>query len=123
LELDGSLERMIVKKIDNERLKRYKALKRKIDVEKNSEILFELLSGENDNEVRSCIYKRLIELDVNVYTKFLEELRVKYSEECYDTAFLILGMTINKIDISNEIIEFLKGNYIRDPSDFSSMIQ
>jgi hypothetical protein len=122
-ELDGSFEKRVVKELDTGRLKRYKTLKQEINAEKSIETLFELLSRENNIEIRNCIYKRLIEMDVNVYNKFLEELKAKYSEECYDAAFIVLGMVINKTDISNEIIEFLNGNYIRDPSDFSSMIQ
>lgn len=122
-ELNGSLERMILKRINRKRRERYEILGQKIQDEKNIEILFELLRTENHIEIRRCIYKKLVELDTNVHSTFLDKLKRKYSEDCYDTAFIILGLAINRIDISNDLVELLKGNYIRDPSDFSSIIQ
>jgi hypothetical protein len=123
LELNRSLEKMILKEISRERLDRYKILGQRIQGEKNIKNLFELAHTEKDIEIRRCIYQKLIDLDINIYNTFLDKLKYKYSEEYYDTAFTILGLTINRIDISNDLIEFLKENYIRNPSDFSSVIQ
>jgi hypothetical protein len=122
-ELDGSLEKTLLKVMDDEKLRNYKKLRQVIIAETDIGNLFNLLSQENNIGIKTHIYKRLVDLDPEIYTQFLEKLKTPYSEECYDSVFLILGMTLQTTDISPAIIEFLRGNYIRDPADFASMIQ
>jgi hypothetical protein len=123
LEIDGSIDNMVFNIIDKERIMKYNAFLIKMNTEKNSDYLISLLDGEKDYEIKSYIYKKLIELNSNVYAKFFDKLKVYYSEECFDNAIIILGLTMKNHDISLDIIEFLKEGYIKKPSDFSSLMQ
>ncbi|MDR1444164.1 MAG: hypothetical protein LBI94_04740 [Treponema sp.] len=122
-EINGLFEKKIVKHIGGKRLKAYNALKQELAAEEDGDKLFERLFVEKNIETRSCIQKRLIELDDKIYSRFLAKLKDAYSEECYDTVFIALGIIINKIDISDGIIRLLKGNSIRNPADFSALVQ
>ena len=62
-------------------------------------------------------------LNENIYKDYLKYLENAYTEETFDNIVLVLIETIKKKDISDEILDLLKKDKIRDPQDFSVLAQ
>jgi len=93
---------------------------------KNENCISELLSiydNDKHKELVREIVSRIIQLDNCIYKKFLEKLKVKYTENEFDNVIHILVETIKTKDISEELLEVLSSDYVRDPQDFAVLIQ
>jgi hypothetical protein len=100
-----------------------KQLLKRIENENRIEELIKIYDSGEARNILVDITKKMIEIDDNIYKIYIEKLKNKYSETGFDNIFMILAKTSDRKDISTDIIDILKNNYIRDPQDFASLIQ
>jgi hypothetical protein len=108
---------------DKERERKYIEGKDIINNETDVNKLLILLDDKAYFDLNMDIIARLHELDTNIYKHFLEKLKHEFPDYDFDNIIKILVMKLKTENISDEIIEVLEANYIRNPRDFSSLLQ
>lgn len=94
----------------------------KVESENRYTVLFDYLSSRIGNDAISPLIKKLRDKNQNLYRDVLSKLTCEYTDIFIDNAILILGGEYVYQDISNEIINTLMLNKIRDPLDFASLL-
>ena len=93
---------------------------------KSENDISKLISLYDDNEHKELsleIILKMISIDKHVYKRYIDQLKTRYTENQFDNIIHILVETIRIIDISEDIIEVLQNNYVRDPQDFAVLVQ
>jgi hypothetical protein len=108
---------------DKERERKYIEGKKSINKETDVHKLLDLLNDEDYFDLNADIITRLDKLDANIYKHFLEKLKTEFSNQDFDNIIKILVINLRRKNISDEIIEVLEANYIRNPRDFASLLQ
>jgi hypothetical protein len=108
---------------DKERIKEYNTNIEYINNEESENVLLKILNENSFQDCRVEIIKKLLSINENIFLKVLELLKNDYTDIFFDNSLRILSRIAWKRDISKEIISFIKTNPIRNPKDFSSIIQ
>jgi len=123
-EIEKEIFNIMIKKIkDNERKNTYAKQSKYIRTENNVEILFKLFNDKEYYDVHAIILDKIESLDTNFYKKYIDMLKNKYDDIIFDNALRFLVRKIKVKDITEEILELLRTNSIRDPQDFASLVQ
>ncbi|NLK46660.1 MAG: hypothetical protein GX297_08435 [Treponema sp.] len=124
-DIEEVIMRNVLKEIkdDQKRIENYKTNIEYINNEESENVLLKLLNENSFQDCRVEIINKLISINENIFLKVLELLENDYTDIFFDNSLRILSRTALKRDISKEIISFINSNSIRDPKDFSSIIQ
>jgi len=113
----------ILEEKDKKRINRYNQQRKYISDENNVEILKKIYNDKEYFDVHPIILDKIVGIDPDFYKKYLEILRGQYDDIVFDDALRFLVRKIKIKDITEEIIELLRSNAIRDPQDFASLTQ
>lgn len=94
----------------------------KVKTTEDYDALFAFLSTKTGHDSISSLIRKLRNKKCDFYKDVLSKLNTGYNDIFLDNAILILGNEYSNRDISNDIIDTLKTNTIRDPLDFSSLL-
>jgi hypothetical protein len=85
--------------------------------------LFGFLDNTEYLDLHIDIIDKIIELDDNSYSLFIDKLSMKYSDMFFDNALRYFARLIEIDNMSDVVLELIKMDYIRDPKDFASLLQ
>jgi len=95
----------------------------KIGTENDLGKLKELIEKREHRELIPEIINRIYSLNEHVYKDYINYFENEYTEEDFDNIISVLVETIKRKDISDEILDVLKKDKIRDPQDFAVLAQ
>jgi len=98
-------------------------LSTQLSVETDLGKLKELIEQRKHRELFPQIINRMLSINEDIYLEYIHCLDNQYTEDIFDNAIAVLIETGKKKDISNEILNLLKKDKIRDPQDFAVLSQ
>jgi len=98
-------------------------LSTQLSVETDLGKLKELIEQRKHRELVPQIINRMLSINEDIYLEYIHRLDNQYTEDIFDNAIAVLIETSKKKDISNEILDLLKKDKIRDPQDFAVLSQ
>jgi len=110
------------KEIPSERLKEMENHINEVKETTDYDYLFSLLSKTKGSDAIDILIEKLLHLKPNVFEDIIDGLCDNYSEIFIDNALITLKKVFEKNDISEQILNLLKSNKIRDPLDFASLL-
>ena len=118
-----AIEQMFTAIEEKKRQRKYEENNKIILKEEKVATLLEYLSNNDFFDSRIEIIDRIMSLDGDIYRDFLARLNEKYSDVFFDNVTRVLARKIKEKDLFEELFSLLKNNIVRDPSDFSSILQ
>lgn len=120
---DEIARKLLIKKLKNDKRTKEALTNTKL-IESCNEFntLFSYLSTSVGCDAITLLNKKLKSINKDLYKMVLTKLEDAYNDLFIDNTIVILANELRINDISENILEFLKLNKMRDPLDFSSML-